>query len=59
MDQECSRFSQNIRGLEKEMKTWDCYVGIEKEVKNLITSLRYEIGLSKMRLTDQNFKATL
>ena len=55
MDQDCGRFSQNIRGLDKEMKAWDCYIGIEKEVKNLITSLRSVAELRSPSIRDRHW----
>lgn len=41
MDMECKKFSKDIRGLDKEMRTWDAYNGLEVTVKNMLTSLRY------------------
>ena len=55
MDQECGRFSQNVRLMDKEMKTWDAYLGIEKEVKNLITSLRSVAELRSGSIRDRHW----
>ena len=40
MDMECKKFSKDIRGLDKEMRTWDAFNGLEVTVKNMLTSLR-------------------
>ena len=40
MDMECKKFSRDIRGLDKEMRTWDVFNGLEVTVKNMLTSLR-------------------
>lgn len=40
MDMECKKFAKDIRGLDKEMRTWDAFNGLEVTVKNMLTSLR-------------------
>ncbi|QQP33020.1 Dynein beta chain_ ciliary [Caligus rogercresseyi] len=40
MDMECKKFSKDIRGLDKEMRSWDNFIGLEVTVKNMLTSLR-------------------
>ena len=40
MDMECKKFAKDIRGLDKEMRTWNAYIGLETTVKNMLTSLR-------------------
>jgi dynein heavy chain, axonemal len=40
MDAECKKFAKEIRALDKEMRAWDAYTGVENDVKNLMTSLR-------------------
>uniref|UniRef100_A0AAV2JSR2 Dynein heavy chain linker domain-containing protein n=1 Tax=Knipowitschia caucasica TaxID=637954 RepID=A0AAV2JSR2_KNICA len=40
MEQECKRFSKDIRGLNKEVRSWDAFEGLDSGVKNLLTSLR-------------------
>ena len=40
MDMECKKFAKDIRGLDKEMRTWNAYTGLELTVKNMLTSLR-------------------
>ncbi|XP_053327234.1 dynein axonemal heavy chain 11-like [Spea bombifrons] len=40
MDMELRRFAKEMKTLDKEMRTWDVYLGLESTVKNLLTSLR-------------------
>ena len=40
MDMECKKFAKDIRGLDKEMRQWNAYTGLETTVKNMLTSLR-------------------
>lgn len=40
MDMDCKKFAKDIRMLDKEMRAWDTYVGLENTVKNMLTSLR-------------------
>ncbi|XP_047669676.1 dynein axonemal heavy chain 11 [Tachysurus fulvidraco] len=40
MDMELRRFAKEMKTLDKEVRVWDVYVGLESTVKNLLTSLR-------------------
>ena len=40
MDMECKKFAKDIRGLDKEMRGWNAFIGLELTVKNMLTSLR-------------------
>ncbi|XP_076261923.1 dynein heavy chain at 93AB isoform X2 [Rhynchophorus ferrugineus] len=40
MDIECKKFAKEIRMLDKEMRGWDTYSGLESTVKNTLTSLK-------------------
>lgn len=40
MDIECKKFAKEIRMLDKEMRSWDTYTGLEATVKNTLTSLK-------------------
>uniref|UniRef100_A0A671Z136 Dynein, axonemal, heavy polypeptide 9 like n=1 Tax=Sparus aurata TaxID=8175 RepID=A0A671Z136_SPAAU len=40
MDMELRRFAKEMKMLDKEVRVWDVYVGLESTVKNLLTSLR-------------------
>ncbi|KAM4623876.1 dynein axonemal heavy chain 9 isoform 1-T1 [Polymixia lowei] len=40
MELECKRFSKDIRALDKEVRSWEAFAGLDSRVKNLLTSLR-------------------
>ncbi|KAF7661538.1 hypothetical protein LDENG_00259550 [Lucifuga dentata] len=40
MELDCKQFSKDIRGLDKEMRAWDTFTGLENRIKNLLVSLR-------------------
>lgn len=40
MELECKRFAKSIRNLDKEMRAWDAFSGLDNRVKNILTSLR-------------------
>lgn len=40
MDIECKKFAKEIKMLDKDMRTWDTYIGLEATVKNTLTSLK-------------------
>ncbi|KAL3988340.1 receptor tyrosine-protein kinase erbB-2 [Sarotherodon galilaeus] len=40
MDMELRRFAKEMKILDKEVRVWDVYMGLESTVKNLLTSLR-------------------
>ncbi|XP_064861656.1 dynein axonemal heavy chain 11 [Oncorhynchus nerka] len=40
MDMELRRFAKEMKTLDKEVRVWDVYLGLESTVKNLLTSLR-------------------
>ncbi|XP_061694561.1 dynein axonemal heavy chain 11 [Syngnathoides biaculeatus] len=40
MDMELRRFAKEMKMLDKEVRLWDVYMGLESTVKNLLTSLR-------------------
>ncbi|KAM9424094.1 dynein axonemal heavy chain 9 isoform 2-T2 [Pholidichthys leucotaenia] len=40
MELECKRFSKEIRALDKEVRAWDAFTGLDSRVKNILISLR-------------------
>ncbi|XP_070790567.1 dynein axonemal heavy chain 9 [Pituophis catenifer annectens] len=40
MELECKKFAKSIRNLDKEMRAWDAFSGLDNKVKNILTSLR-------------------
>ncbi len=48
--------SQDIRGLDKEMRTWDAFNGLEVTVKNMLTSLRAVGELQNPAIRDRHWQ---
>lgn len=40
MDIECKKFAKEVKLLDKEMRGWNTYIGLEATIKNTLTSLR-------------------
>ncbi|XP_037547527.1 dynein heavy chain 9, axonemal [Nematolebias whitei] len=40
MELDCKRFFKDIRGLDKEVRAWDAFTGLDSRVTNILTSLR-------------------
>ncbi|XP_058845803.1 dynein axonemal heavy chain 17-like [Acipenser ruthenus] len=40
MDMDTKKFAKEVKGLDKEMRVWDAFVGLDSIVKNMMTSLR-------------------
>ncbi|XP_065180851.1 dynein beta chain, ciliary-like [Sycon ciliatum] len=40
LDMDSKKFAKDIRGLDKEMRAWDVFSGLDGRVKNMVTSLR-------------------
>ena len=40
MDMDCKRYAKEIRSMDKEVRAWDVFTGLDSTVKNMITSLR-------------------
>lgn len=40
IEQQCKRFSKDIRSLGKLIRSWEPFIYIEKMLRNLVTSLR-------------------
>ena len=55
MDVECKKFAKEIRGLDKEMRAWDAYNGVEGDVKNMMTSLRAVTELQNPAIRDRHW----
>ena len=55
MDMECKKFSKDIRGLDKDMRTWDSFMGLELTVKNMLTSLRAVGELQNPAIRDRHW----
>ncbi|XP_040845777.1 dynein heavy chain 17, axonemal isoform X2 [Ochotona curzoniae] len=56
MDIDCKKFAKDVRSLDKEMKTWDAFVGLDNTVKNTITSLRAVSELQNPAIRDRHWQ---
>ena len=56
MDMECKKFAKDIRGLDKEMRQWNAYTGLETTVKNMLTSLRAVGELQNSAIRDRHWE---
>lgn len=54
MDMDCKKFAKDIRMLDKEMRAWDTYTGVEDTVKNMLTSLRAVGELQNPAIRDRH-----
>ncbi|XP_013068368.2 dynein beta chain, ciliary [Biomphalaria glabrata] len=56
MDLDCKKFAKDIRALDKEMRAWDAYTGLENVVKNMLTSLRAVSELQNPAIRDRHWQ---
>nr|XP_006007896.1 PREDICTED: dynein heavy chain 11, axonemal [Latimeria chalumnae] len=55
MDVELRRFAKEIRTLDKEVRAWEAYTGLDSTVKNLVTSLRAVTELQNPAVRDRHW----
>uniref|UniRef100_A0A8B9NN00 Dynein axonemal heavy chain 17 n=1 Tax=Accipiter nisus TaxID=211598 RepID=A0A8B9NN00_9AVES len=56
MDIDCKKFAKDIRSLDKEMRSWDAFTGLDNSVKNMITSLRAMNELQNPAIRDRHWQ---
>ncbi|XP_004857611.1 dynein heavy chain 9, axonemal isoform X1 [Heterocephalus glaber] len=56
MDMECKRFAWLIRNLDKEVRAWDAFVGLERTVLNTLTSLRAVAELQNPAIRERHWR---
>ncbi|CAG5123286.1 unnamed protein product, partial [Candidula unifasciata] len=56
MDLDCKKFAKDIRTLDKEMRSWDVFIGLENVVKNMLTSLRAVSELQNPAIRDRHWQ---
>ncbi|XP_054026357.1 dynein axonemal heavy chain 17 [Dryobates pubescens] len=56
MDMDCKKFAKEIRSLDKEMRSWDAFTGLESSVKNLMTSLHAVNELQNPAIRDRHWR---
>ncbi|XP_030817712.1 dynein heavy chain 17, axonemal [Camarhynchus parvulus] len=56
MDIECKKFAKDIRGLDKEVKGWNAFTGLDSSMKNMMTSLRAVSELQNPAIRDRHWQ---
>ena len=56
MEMECKKFVKDIRSLDKEMRAWDSFGGMDSNVKNMVTSLRAVGELQNQAIRDRHWE---
>ncbi|NXS34473.1 DYH17 protein, partial [Pomatostomus ruficeps] len=56
MDIECKKFAKDIRSLDKEVKSWDAFTGLDSSMKNMMTSLRAVSELQNPAIRDRHWR---
>uniref|UniRef100_A0A3Q2GPF7 Dynein heavy chain 11, axonemal-like n=1 Tax=Cyprinodon variegatus TaxID=28743 RepID=A0A3Q2GPF7_CYPVA len=56
MDMELRRFAKEMKMLDKEVRAWDVYLGLESTVKNLLTSLRAVNELQSIAIRERHWQ---
>ncbi|XP_070082664.1 dynein axonemal heavy chain 9 isoform X4 [Equus caballus] len=56
MDLECKRFARHIRNLDKEVRAWDAFTGLESTVLNTLTSLRAVSELQNPAIRERHWR---
>ncbi|XP_051851510.1 dynein axonemal heavy chain 9 [Antechinus flavipes] len=55
MDSECKTFAKQIWKLDKEMRPWDAFTGLDNTVKNILTSLRAVAELQNPAIKERHW----
>ncbi|KAK6632535.1 hypothetical protein RUM43_013303 [Polyplax serrata] len=55
VDFECKRFGKELRGLDKDVRTWNVYMTTEANLKNMMTSLRAVTELQNPAIRDRHW----
>lgn len=56
MELECKQFTRHIRNLDKEVRAWDAFTGLESTVLNTLTSLRAVAELQNPAIRDRHWR---
>lgn len=56
LETRCRELTKELRRLDKEMKAWDAYIGLDQMVKDMITSLRAVGELRSNAIRDRHWK---
>uniref|UniRef100_A0A8B9MIW9 Dynein axonemal heavy chain 17 n=1 Tax=Accipiter nisus TaxID=211598 RepID=A0A8B9MIW9_9AVES len=55
MDLECRKFAREIRNLDKEMRAWDAFTGLDSKVKNMLTALKAVAELQNPAIRERHW----
>ncbi|KAM5310557.1 dynein axonemal heavy chain 9 isoform 2-T2 [Glossophaga mutica] len=56
MDLECKRFARYLRNLDKEVRVWEAFTGLESTVLNTLTSLKAVAELQNPAIRDRHWR---
>ena len=56
MEIDCKKFVKDIRLLDKEMRAWNAFTGLDSTVKNMVTSLRAVGELQNPAIRDRHWE---
>ena len=56
MDMDCKKFAKDVRMLDKEMRAWDVYLGLESTIKNMMASLKAVGDLQNPSIRERHWK---
>ncbi|XP_022380343.1 dynein heavy chain 9, axonemal [Enhydra lutris kenyoni] len=56
LEWECKRFARHIRNLDKEVRAWDAFMGLESTVLNTLSSLRAVAELQNPALRERHWR---
>uniref|UniRef100_A0A8C6C0I2 Dynein axonemal heavy chain 9 n=1 Tax=Monodon monoceros TaxID=40151 RepID=A0A8C6C0I2_MONMO len=56
MDLECKWFARHIRNLDKEVRAWDAFTGLESTILNTLTSLRAVAKLQNPAMRERHWR---
>ncbi|CAF1217238.1 unnamed protein product [Didymodactylos carnosus] len=56
IDSEIKKFQKDIKLLDKEMRSWNAYIGLEQILKNMITSLRSVTELQNQAIRERQWQ---
>ena len=56
MEIDCKKFVKDIRTLDKEMRAWNAFTGLDSNVKNMVTSLRAVGELQNPAIRDRHWE---
>lgn len=55
MDMDCKKFGKDLRAMDKELRTWDVYLQMEANLKNMLTSLRAVTELQNPSIRERHW----